>query len=126
MARMPSVPSGQPCRTCAGEGLVPADTGPLPCPDCGGDGRLPGHDVLLEWRVSEIERLRGAREDEVGRDVRWLAFELRRARAALTTLLTIADDLGDGPAAQNLRFVANQALGLYPITTDPERGPGSR
>jgi hypothetical protein len=94
---------------------VPTDDGLVPCPDCGGAGVLPTNNALVEWRVGEIERAHGGGDDQIAQDVRWLAFELRRARLALTKALALADDLGDGQAAQQLRFIANEALGMYPL-----------
>jgi len=40
---------------------------------------------------------------------------LRRARLALTKMLALAEELCDDPAGQQLRLIANEALGLYPI-----------
>ncbi len=94
---------------------MPTDDGPVACPDCGGAGVLPTNNVLVEWRASAIERAHGGGQDQIGQDVRWLAFELRRARLALTKVLALADDLGEDAPAQQLRFIANEALGLYPI-----------
>jgi hypothetical protein len=82
---------------------------------------LPTNNVLVEWRAAAIERAYGTGQGQDGQnaqiaqDVRWLAFELRRARLALTKMLALAEELGDDPASQQLRFIANEALGLYPI-----------
>ena len=86
---------GEKCRTCYGEGNVPTDEGPVACPDCGGAGMLPHHDTLVEWRLREIERAHGSRDDEVAKDIKWLAYELRRSREALTDLLALTDDADD-------------------------------
>ncbi len=104
--------AGRKCETCYGEGQVPTDSGPLPCPDCGGAGHLPPSDTLVEWRMREIERLHGERDDETARDVEWLVFELRRARATLTELLSLTDDLDDTPARARMLFLIRRALGL--------------
>ena len=109
---------GQSCGNCYGEGQVPTDAGPVACPDCGGAGVLPTNNVLVEWRAAAIERLHGGgqgQDAQIAQDVRWLTFELRRARLALTKMLALAEELGDEPAGQQLRFIANEALGLYPI-----------
>jgi hypothetical protein len=80
---------------------------------------LPAHDTFVEWRLRELERHHGAREGEIANDIRWLAYELRRARAALTEVLTLSTEIEDPAAVQRLRFVANQALGLYEIKAAP-------
>jgi len=97
---------------------VPTDDGPVACPDCGGAGVLPTNNVLVEWRAAAIEQAHGGGQGDnaqIAQDVRWLAFELRRARLALTKMLALAEELGEEPAGQQLRFIANEALGLYPI-----------
>jgi hypothetical protein len=78
---------------------------------------LPTNNVLVEWRASEIERLHGMGQDQIAQDVRWLLFEMRRGRTALTKLLALAEELGDEAPVQQFRFIANEALGLYPIAT---------
>jgi hypothetical protein len=86
---------------------------------------LPTNNVLIEWRAGAVERTHGGGQDQIAQDVRWLVFELRRSRMALTKMLALADDLGDTPAAQELRFIANQALGLYPVSQAAD-GTGSK
>jgi hypothetical protein len=78
---------------------------------------LPPSETLIEWRLREIERAHDQRSDETSKDVRWLAFELRRARDALTQLLALANDLDD-PLAPRIRLIANRAIGLYEIESD--------
>jgi hypothetical protein len=109
------------CQTCHGQGIVPGDTGPANCPDCGGDGILPSRDVLVEWRIAEIERVHGAQADEVSPHVRWLAHELRRSRHALVQVIALSEELeaADG-IAQRIRFVANDALGMYEPVPDAD------
>jgi hypothetical protein len=94
---------------------------------------LPTSNVLIDWRAGEIERLYGAGGDQIARDVHWLVFELRRARLALTKLLALAEESGDADAAsagaspiQQMRFVANQALGLYPIEAESPASKSAR
>jgi hypothetical protein len=112
--------AGERCETCYGEGSVPTDVGPETCPDCGGAGALPHHDTLVEWRLRELERVHAARGDEIARDIKWLAFELRRAREALTDLLTLSEDAAGEPSVLvRMRFVANRALGLYGVADHP-------
>jgi len=114
---MPGV-AGEKCRTCYGEGNVPTDEGPVTCPDCGGAGSLPHHDTLVEWRLREIERAHGSRGDEVAKDIRWMVFELRRSREALTDLLALTGELDDSAILTRMRFIANRALGLYSVAPE--------
>jgi hypothetical protein len=112
---------GDKCGTCYGEGRLPTDEGMVECPDCGGAGTLPPKETLIEWRLRQIESVHELRGDDTANDVRWLAFELRRARAALTELLSLAEELGDAGAGPRIRFVANRALGLYEVKADDEK-----
>ena len=114
---------GDACGNCYGQGHVPTDEGSVTCPDCGGAGTLPSRHVSVDWRAREIERLHTARNDQPAQDVRWLVFELRRARSALTSLLALTEELPDGVATQQMRFTINKALRLYrvnPIAADGE------
>jgi hypothetical protein len=122
MATMAGAIEGRKCESCYGDGRIPTDAGQVVCPDCGGSGTLPHTDTNIEWRLREIERIHGPRDDETAKDFRWLAFELRRARAVLVELLGLFDDLAQTPGAQapelaRMRFIANRALNLYEITT---------
>ncbi len=102
------------CHTCHGQGAVPAEMGPMNCPDCGGSGVLPGRDVLVEWRIAEIERVHSGSSDEVAPHLRWLAFELRRARQTLVKVMTLTEELdADQALVQRMRFLINETLGLY-------------
>jgi hypothetical protein len=76
---------------------------------------LPHHDTLVEWRLREIERAHGSRDDDVAKDIKWLAFELRRSREALTELLALADEVDEPSVLTRMRFIANRALGLYSV-----------
>lgn len=80
------------CAFCYGEGVISGIAGPQPCPDCGGLGALPSSNTL----------------DEV-----------RRGRHALIQILVAARDAepADGVASR-VSFLANGAMGLYPV--DPE------
>jgi hypothetical protein len=113
---------GQQCGNCYGEGHLPTDQGPVDCPDCGGEGILPTRNVLVDWRAREIERVLCVGDDQIAHDVGWLIFELRRARSALTQVLALAEEIGDESAArspvQQMRFIANDALGLYSAARD--------
>jgi len=101
---------------------LPTDQGLANCPDCGGSGVLPPPETLIEWRLRQIERAHDQRSDDTSKDVRWLAFELRRARNALTELLTLANDLDD-PLAPRMRLIANRAVGFYEIEADDPGRP---
>jgi hypothetical protein len=70
----------------------------------------------VEWRLREIERLHASRGGEVAKDIEWLAFELRRAREALTEMLTLTDEIADSEARVRMRFAATRALGLYELS----------
>lgn len=110
---------GKRCDSCFGSGEVGSDFGPTDCPDCGGSGVLPTRNVLVEWRARDIERAVATSEDAVGNDVRWLVAELRRARAALTDIVTLAQETSDDEAIlARIRFSANQALGLYEVVQE--------
>jgi hypothetical protein len=113
---MSGAASGEKCQTCFGEGDIPTDVGPASCPDCGGAGVLPDPYTLVEWRVREIEQVHGADASETANALRWLAFEVRRARAALTELLTLSDEIDESPARTRMRFIANRGLSLYDVT----------
>jgi hypothetical protein len=108
----------KPCETCYGEGQVPTDEGLVTCPDCGGAGSLPSPGTLVEWRLRAIEEAQEGRNDDAALDLRWLAFELRRARDALTELVALIDDLDETPARTRMRFIANGALNLYAPMAD--------
>jgi hypothetical protein len=94
---------------------VGSEVGPVACPDCGGAGALPSRNTLIEWRARDIERVHGKSEGPASADVRWLTAELHSARAALTEIVALAQELDDTALVVRLRFVANQALGLYAV-----------
>jgi hypothetical protein len=103
------------CNSCAGSGEVGTEAGLVDCPDCGGSGVLPHPSVLVEWRMRDIERARGAGNDDAASDIRWLIAELRRARTALTEIQSLAEDAGDSETARRLRVTAGQALELFDV-----------
>jgi hypothetical protein len=103
------------CNSCSGSGEVGTEAGPVDCPDCGGAGVLPHPSVLVEWRVRDIERARATSGDAASSDIRWLIAELRRARTALTEIVSLAEDAGDSETARRLRFTAGQALELFEL-----------
>ena|SRR6185295_2053672 len=118
-----SAGAGQKCETCYGEGRIPTDAGPVVCPDCGGAGMLATPTTLVEWRMRAIDEAHRARTDETAQALRWLVFELRRARDALTEVVALADDLEDSPERTRIRFVANGALHLYQAAETPPPVP---
>jgi len=113
---------GQTCGNCYGEGHVPTDDGLVTCPECGGAGVLPAEDVIVEWRAGEIERLSGGGTDQAAQDIRWLLFQLRRARTALTKVLALSQEAPDEPSVQEIRLIASETLGLYSIEKSAEPG----
>jgi hypothetical protein len=76
---------------------------------------LPHPNVLVEWRIRDIERARSAGNDEAASDIRWLIAELRRARTAPTEIASLAEDAGDSDIARRLRVTAGQALELFEV-----------
>ncbi|HEX2677993.1 MAG TPA: hypothetical protein VHM19_15170 [Polyangiales bacterium] len=104
----------QTCATCYGEGTA-SDLSP--CPDCAGMGTLPSGLVLTEWRLRELERLYSQRGGEAGQDVGWLVREVRRAHHVLLQILAASQDADEGDAiAAKIKFLANDVLGMYPVT----------
>jgi len=102
------------CLTCYGRGETASEHGVVPCPDCFGDGRPPGRGGRLEWRLRELERVYRTAGGEAAADVLWLVHELRSAREALVRVLARCDDADDDNAvAREVKFLANDALGLY-------------
>jgi len=102
------------CLTCLGLGEVGGLTGPVRCGDCDGSGRTPRRHLLTERRIREIENAVRRDDSELGMQTRWLAFELRRARASMMKILTlVADDPGDTTALQKIWYEANDVLGVF-------------
>lgn len=110
------------CLTCHGAGEVGTESGPAACPDCFGDGKPLGRGAKLEWRLRQIERAhRGTGADDDG-DVLWLVHELRRSREALVGILTRCQDAEEGDSfAAEIRYRANEALGMYDATRHDPR-----
>jgi hypothetical protein len=102
------------CLTCHGAGELGTDSGPAGCPDCFGAGKALSQGTKWEWRLREIERTSPQLGREAETDVRWLARELRRNRAALIEILSLCQDAEEGdPTAREIRYKANAALELY-------------
>lgn len=105
------------CLTCYGRGETATEHGPAACPDCLGTGKPQG----VEWRLRELERLYRDAGGEIGADVIWLVHEVRSARDALLRILARCDDADESDGvAREVKFVANEALGLY-SPSDPKR-----
>lgn len=101
------------CETCNGTGDVPSRVGPAACPDCGGSGQLPGKSVLVDWRLSDIERALNAGITVHPKDVQFLLSELRSARKALTEVVALAHDIEDpNNIGQRIRMTSTKVLGL--------------
>jgi len=102
------------CLTCYGSGETVTDAGPQACPDCFGEGAALSQGTRMEWRLREIERTHRDSGRETQADVLWLVHELRQSRAALLRVLARCQDADDSDAvARDLKFLANEALGLY-------------
>ena len=108
---------GDACLTCYGTGETAIDGAPEPCPDCFGGGKAAGHGAKLEWRLRSIEKAYRLAEAETRSDMQWLINELRTAREALVHILARCQDASDqDPLAAEVKFRANQALGVYDAT----------
>ncbi|HZU83810.1 MAG TPA: hypothetical protein VE987_12875 [Polyangiaceae bacterium] len=111
------------CLTCYGAGETVTESGPQACPDCFGEGRAPSRGAKLEWRLREIERAHRHSGRETEGDVLWLAHELRRGREALVRILARCQDADDSDGlARDVKYLANDALGLYELA-DPAAIP---
>ena len=107
------------CNSCNGTGEVGTEAGVVDCPDCGGSGILPDPNVLVEWRVRDIEKARASGLDSAASDIRWLIAELRRARTALTDIAALAEDGSGADVVQRVRVTAGRALALFELTPIP-------
>ena len=102
------------CLTCYGSGETVTDAGPQACPDCFGEGSALSQSTKMEWRLREIERVHRDSGREIQADILWLVHELRQSRAALLRVLARCQDADDSDTvARDLKFLANEALGLY-------------
>ena len=104
-----------PCHTCYGEGEVHGDAGPRLCPDCQGNGRIdPGADTM-EARLRAIESEQERRDLREGGnpEIKWLAFEVRRARRVLEQILAYCDER-DVPASDALVRIRSLAHRVVP------------
>jgi DnaJ-class molecular chaperone len=104
----------EPCLTCYGAGEVVTEQGPEVCPDCFGEGGALSRSAKLEWRLREMERAYSRSGRETEGDVLWLVHELRRCREALVQILARCQDADEADSlAQDVKYRANEALGLY-------------
>lgn len=102
------------CLTCYGVGETVTEDGPQACPDCFGEGRQVSHGCKIEWRLREIERTYIGTGRQTEADVVWLVNELRRQREALMRILARCQDADESNAtAYEIKYQANEALGLY-------------
>jgi hypothetical protein len=104
------------------------DYGPELCADCCGLGELPPASVLSERRLRELEQRYERRDEETSRDVRWLVGEIRSAHHTLLKILAASLEAApDDSIAKQIRFLANDVLGVYaPANGDaPARDPRS-
>lgn len=110
----PTQKAGTACLTCYGTGEAATDGAPETCPDCYGEGRALGRSTKLEWRLRAIESAYRNAERETAGDVLWLVNELRQTREALLRILARCQDEADSNvAARDVKYQANEALGLY-------------
>jgi DnaJ-class molecular chaperone len=111
------------CITCHGTGEIAVDGPPETCPDCFGEGRALSRGTKVEWRLRALERTYAQGERETAADVQWLIDEVRTARGALVHILARSQDADEGDGlAREVRYAANEALGLYTKTTAKEGG----
>jgi hypothetical protein len=109
----PHMSDREQCKTCYGTGELVTEQGATTCPDCFGEGAPLGRSARVEWRLRELERVHQGSGQEAEADVLWLVHELRKSRDALTRIFTICQDAGDEPLALDIKYQANEALGLY-------------
>ena len=109
--------AANPCVTCYGKGETVTEAGPQPCPDCFGAGKQLSQATKLEWRLREIERIYRHSGRETEADVLWLVHEVRRTHEVLLRILALCQDAEDTDAiARDVKYQANEALGLYEPT----------
>jgi hypothetical protein len=107
------------CSTCYGTGEIVTDQGSFVCPDCLGQGVPPARGGMMEWRLRDIERAHAGETHGCEGDMRWLIVELRRSREALVRILTRCQDAEETELLREIKFVANEVLGLYPTEAPP-------
>jgi len=104
------------CLTCYGAGETVTEDGPHACPDCYGEGKALSRGSRLEWRLRDLERAYRHSGREGNADVLWLVDELRSSREALIRILARCQDADDSdPAICDVKYAANEALGLYDL-----------
>jgi hypothetical protein len=109
--------TGDACLTCYGAGEAVTENGPVACPDCFGEGKALSRGTKLEWRLRDIERTYRSSGRETEADVVWLVHELRRSREVLLRILARCQDADDlDPILRDVKYEANEALGLYDPT----------
>lgn len=109
------------CLTCLGTGEVSSERGLSRCEDCDGTGKIGSVFVRNEQRMRQIEQRLGKLSGEAALDSQWLIGELRRSRSALVKVLTAAQDAeSEDELLRQIRFFANDALGMYPPADDDQ------
>jgi len=101
------------CLTCYDSGELVTELGPVACPDCAGEPGAVSAWGQIERRLRDIEQ-RYAGKHDLGPEVHWLVFELRRSRNALLRILArCQDDPDDDGLAAEIRYWANDATRMY-------------
>jgi hypothetical protein len=110
------------CSSCYGTGEVVTEQGGLSCPDCFGAGRTAGGGAGVEWKLRALESRYSDGGSDTAADVQWLMHEVRRGREALVRILTRCQDADDhDELARDVRYYANDALGLYDTSDEPKK-----
>lgn len=112
-----------PCLTCYGAGETVTENGPQACPDCFGEGTAPNRGTRLEWRLREMERAYRQSGRETEGDILWVVHELRQCREALVRILARCQDADESDSlARDVKYQANEALGMYEPTEPAKAG----
>jgi hypothetical protein len=107
-------PKSVQCLTCYGTGEAVVEGVPGVCPDCFGAGKQLSESTKVEWRLREIERTYRHSGHETEGDVLWMVHEVRKAREVLLRILARCQDADESDAtARDIKFQANEALGIY-------------
>jgi hypothetical protein len=107
------------CGSCYGEGTIFSEVGSRACPDCGGTGKTPSRSVLIARRLRDIETALAGQKPPSEADVRWLVFEVRRAREALVRIMSRTQDADETDRiAIDVKYMANEALEFYEPSSD--------
>jgi hypothetical protein len=109
------------CLTCLGAGEVSSERGVARCDDCDGSGKIGSVFRRNEQRIRQVEAHLSRLSGQAALDSQWLILELRRCRGALVKIMTAAQDTEqESDAFSQVRFFANEALGMYPTVDSPD------